>query len=51
MFVGLVARLLMVPAAYYDGEAVQVCDLAADHDGVSAKLLAHFTGILTIPCK
>ena len=29
----------MVPAAYGDGVAVQVCDLASDRDGVSAKFV------------
>ena len=32
MFVGLVAMPLILPAAYHDGVAIQVCDLAADHD-------------------
>ena len=36
-FVGLVAMPLMVPAAYHDGLAVQICDLAEDHVGVSSK--------------
>ena len=36
---GLWATPLMVTDAYHDGVAVQVCDLAADHDEVSAKLL------------
>ena len=31
--------LLMVPAAYHDWVAVQVCDLVADRVRVSAKLL------------
>ena len=31
--------LLMVLAAYHYWLAVQVCELAADRDGVSAKLL------------
>ena len=29
---------LMVPASYRDVVAVQVCDLAADRDGVSANI-------------
>ena len=32
----------MVPVAYHDGVAVQVCDLATDHDWVSAKLLLQY---------
>ena len=36
---GLRATPLMVPASYSDGVAVQVCDLAADCDGVSAILI------------
>ena len=28
---------LMVPAAHCDGVAVQVCDIAADGDGVAVK--------------
>ena len=38
MFVGLVALPLVVPAAYHDGVAVQICDLAEGHVGVSAKI-------------
>ena len=32
MFVGLVAMPLMVPVAYHNGVAVQVCDFAADYE-------------------
>ena len=35
---GLRAMPLMVPASYRDVVAVQVCDLAADRDGVSANI-------------
>ena len=31
--------IMMVPAAYHDGVGVKVCDLAADRDGESDKLL------------
>ena len=40
---GLKAKPLMFPAACHDVVAVQVCGLAAEHDGVSAKFCDSIT--------